>query len=132
VGRLEKKYFLQACPNHTLCFTSMALSAPDYEALRASIQRDAQDLRNRLEASGSSSDSPLQTMASPDSLTALGQSSDDDARSLSIEELCFSSAMSCFEGWLKLDPAIGPKTMAYVTKFITRTLEKTHNLKDIR
>jgi len=40
--------------------------------------------------------------------------------------------MSCFEGWLKLDPAIGPRTMAYVTKFITRTLEKTHNLKDVR
>jgi hypothetical protein len=40
--------------------------------------------------------------------------------------------MSCFEGWLKLDPAIGPRTMAYVTKFISRTLEKTHNLKDVR
>ncbi|KAK4453854.1 hypothetical protein QBC34DRAFT_290600 [Podospora aff. communis PSN243] len=71
-------------------------------------------------------------MASPDSLPALAQSSDDNPRSLTIEELCFSSGMSCFEGWLKLDPAIGPKTMAYVTKFITRTLEKTHNLKDVR
>ncbi|KAK0708358.1 hypothetical protein B0H67DRAFT_603356 [Lasiosphaeris hirsuta] len=57
---------------------------------------------------------------------------DDSRRPLSIEELCFSSAMSCFEGWLKLDPAIGPRTMTYVTKFITRTLEKTHNLKDVR
>ncbi|KAK4128507.1 hypothetical protein N657DRAFT_607968 [Parathielavia appendiculata] len=56
----------------------------------------------------------------------------DSRRSLSIEELCFTSAMSCFEGWLKLDPAIGPRTMAYVTKFISRTLEKTHNLKDVR
>jgi hypothetical protein len=53
-------------------------------------------------------------------------------RPLSIEELCFTSVMSCFEGWLKLDPAIGPRTMAYVTKFISRTLEKTHNLKDVR
>ena len=53
-------------------------------------------------------------------------------RPLSIEELCFISAMSCFEGWLKLDPAVGPRTMAYVTKFISRTLEKTHNLKDVR
>lgn len=53
-------------------------------------------------------------------------------RPSSIEELCFSSAISCFEGWLKLDPAIGPRTMAYVTKFISRTLEKTHNLKDVR
>ncbi|KAL1838699.1 hypothetical protein VTJ49DRAFT_2289 [Mycothermus thermophilus] len=53
-------------------------------------------------------------------------------RAMSIEELCFTSAMSCFEGWLKLDPAIGPRTMAYVTKFISRTLEKTHNLKDVR
>ncbi|KAK3350135.1 hypothetical protein B0T25DRAFT_505534 [Lasiosphaeria hispida] len=57
---------------------------------------------------------------------------DDSQHPLSIEELCFSSAMSCFEGWLKLDPAIGPRTMTYVTKFITRTLEKTHNLKDVR
>ncbi|KAK4043133.1 hypothetical protein C8A01DRAFT_43914 [Parachaetomium inaequale] len=56
----------------------------------------------------------------------------DSRRPLSIEELCFTSAMSCFEGWLKLDPAIGPRTMAYVTKFISRTLEKTHNLKDVR
>ncbi|KXX83452.1 hypothetical protein MMYC01_200031 [Madurella mycetomatis] len=53
-------------------------------------------------------------------------------RPLTIEELCFTSSMSCFEGWLKLDPAIGPRTMAYVTKFISRTLEKTHNLKDVR
>ncbi|KAL2018259.1 hypothetical protein VTK56DRAFT_1013 [Thermocarpiscus australiensis] len=53
-------------------------------------------------------------------------------RPLSIEELCFTSSMSCFEGWLKLDPAIGPRTMAYVTKFISRTLEKTHNLKEVR
>ncbi|KAL2255796.1 hypothetical protein VTK26DRAFT_2702 [Humicola hyalothermophila] len=56
----------------------------------------------------------------------------ESRRPLSIEELCFTSAMSCFEGWLKLDPAIGPRTMAYVTKFISRTLEKTHNLKDVR
>ncbi|KAL2161968.1 hypothetical protein VTH06DRAFT_7753 [Thermothelomyces fergusii] len=53
-------------------------------------------------------------------------------RPLTIEELCFTSAMSCFQGWLKFDPAIGPRTMAYVTKFISRTLEKTHNLKDVR
>jgi palmitoyltransferase len=53
-------------------------------------------------------------------------------RAMTIEELCFTSAMSCFEGWLKLDPAIGPRTMAYVTKFISRTLDKTHNLKDVR
>ncbi|KAK0629126.1 hypothetical protein B0T17DRAFT_177330 [Bombardia bombarda] len=57
---------------------------------------------------------------------------DEDRRPLTVEELCFSSAMSCFEAWLKLDPAIGPRTMAYVTKFISRTLEKTHNLKDVR
>jgi hypothetical protein len=56
----------------------------------------------------------------------------DQPRPPSIEELCFTSAMSCFEGWLKLDPAIGPRTMAYVTKFISRTLEKTQNLKDVR
>lgn len=63
---------------------------------------------------------------------AIAGAADSGGRPLSIEELCFTSAMSCFEGWLKLDPAIGPRTMAYVTKFISRTLEKTHNLKDVR
>ncbi|KAK4643615.1 hypothetical protein QC761_406650 [Podospora bellae-mahoneyi] len=53
-------------------------------------------------------------------------------RPLSIEEVCFTSAMTCFEGLLKLDPAIGTRTMFYVTKFISRTLEKTHALKDVR
>lgn len=55
-----------------------------------------------------------------------------EARPPTAEELCFSSAMSCFEGWLRLDPAIGPRTMAYVTKFIARTLEKTHGSRDAR
>ncbi|KAK5662057.1 hypothetical protein OQA88_10171 [Cercophora sp. LCS_1] len=51
---------------------------------------------------------------------------------LSIEELCFTSALSTFEGWLRLDPAIGPKTITMTTQFITKTLDKTHNLKDVR
>ncbi|KAK4166691.1 hypothetical protein QBC43DRAFT_232282 [Cladorrhinum sp. PSN259] len=55
-----------------------------------------------------------------------------ELRPVTIEELCFTSAMSCFEGWLKLDPAIGPRTMAYVTKFIQRTLDKTLESKDVR
>jgi hypothetical protein len=75
-------------------------------------------------------------MASLSSLESLAEfgapEATDSRRPLSVEELCFTSAMSCFEGWLKLDPAIGPRTMAYVTKFISRTLEKTHNLKDVR
>ena len=68
--------------------------------------------------------SPLDMMAD--------QSAVQGHRTLSVEELCFTSSMSCFEGWLKLDPAIGPRTMTYVTKFISRTLEKTHSLKDVR
>jgi len=55
-----------------------------------------------------------------------------EARPPSAEELCFTSAMSCFEGWLRLDPAIGPKTMGYVTKFITRTLERSHSSEETR
>lgn len=51
---------------------------------------------------------------------------------LQIEELCYTTALSTFEGWLRLDPAIGPKTITLTTKFITRTLDKTHNLKDVR
>ncbi|KAK3316179.1 hypothetical protein B0H66DRAFT_534442 [Apodospora peruviana] len=53
-------------------------------------------------------------------------------RPLGIEQLCFESAMTCFEGRLQFDPAIGPLTMKEVTNFISRTLEKTHNLKDVR
>ncbi|KAK0703305.1 hypothetical protein B0T26DRAFT_744233 [Lasiosphaeria miniovina] len=53
-------------------------------------------------------------------------------RPISIEELCFTTAMSCYEGRLKRDPAIGPQTMAMVAKFISRTLETTHNLRDVR
>lgn len=71
-------------------------------------------------------------MASPAPPPEMATPSTSGRRPLTIEELCFTSAMSCFEGWLKLDPAIGPRTMAYVTKFISRTLEKTHNLKDVR
>ncbi|KAJ4293726.1 hypothetical protein N0V88_005234 [Collariella sp. IMI 366227] len=56
----------------------------------------------------------------------------DSRRPLSVEELCFTSAMSCFEGWLKLDPAIGPRTMAYVTRFISKTLDKTQTHKEVR
>lgn len=93
-----------------------------YEALASSLKEHAEALRNHL-----GPEMPY-TAAPP----VKGAAEDGGSRPLSIEELCFSSAMSCFEGWLKLDPAIGPRTMAYVTKFITRTLEKTHNLKDVR
>ncbi|KAK3381379.1 hypothetical protein B0H63DRAFT_202101 [Podospora didyma] len=77
------------------------------------------------------------TFAAPDLDSSVSRrdaatAAEDGPRPLSIEELCFSSALSCFEGWLKLDPAIGHRTMNYVTKFITRTLEKTHNLKNVR
>ena len=40
--------------------------------------------------------------------------------------------MNLLEAYFQHDPAVGPRTMPYVTKFITRTLEKTHNLKDVR
>ncbi|KAH7630343.1 hypothetical protein B0T09DRAFT_147108 [Sordaria sp. MPI-SDFR-AT-0083] len=69
-------------------------------------------------------------MASP--TASEGAVAADHRPALTVEELCFASAMSCFEGWLKMDPAIGPRTMSYVTKFISRTLEKTHNLKEVR
>lgn len=69
----------------------------------------------------------METPAAPE-----GAAPADHRPALTVEELCFASAMSCFEGWLKMDPAIGPRTMSYVTKFISRTLEKTHNLKEVR
>jgi hypothetical protein len=69
----------------------------------------------------------MATPAAPEGAVAA-----DHRPALTVEELCFASAMSCFEGWLKMDPAIGPRTMSYVTKFISRTLEKTHNLKEVR
>ncbi|KAM7191563.1 hypothetical protein V8F33_008795 [Rhypophila sp. PSN 637] len=53
-------------------------------------------------------------------------------RAITIEELSFTSAMSLLEAYFQHDPAVGPRTMPYVTKFITRTLEKTHSLREVR
>ncbi|KAK4229348.1 hypothetical protein QBC38DRAFT_412643 [Podospora fimiseda] len=55
-----------------------------------------------------------------------------ERRPVSIEELCFTSAMSCYEGWLKLDPAIGPRTMQHIEKFFQRTFDKTLESKEVR
>lgn len=53
-------------------------------------------------------------------------------RNITVEELCFTSAMNLLEAYFQHDPAVGPRTMPYITKFITKTLEKTHSLKEVR
>ncbi|KAM7207482.1 hypothetical protein V8F20_002168 [Naviculisporaceae sp. PSN 640] len=53
-------------------------------------------------------------------------------RPYTTEELCFTTSMNFLEAYFQHDPAVGPRTMPYVTKFITRTLEKTHGLKEVR
>jgi len=114
-------------------------SSLDYEALTSSLQREAPELRDhfgdRLEnwnktMANTTMTAPPVTGSSGTTVTANVGS--DVRHTLTIEELCFTSALSCFEGYLKLDSGIGPKTMAHVTKLVTRTLEKTHHLKDVR
>lgn len=114
-------------------------SSLDYEALTSSLQREAPELRDhfgdRLENWKKTNPNP--TMTTPPAIgssgtTVAANGCSNVRHTLTIEELCFTSALSCFEGYLKLDSGIGPKTMAYVIKLVTRTLEKTHHLKDVR
>ena len=123
--KLQRKYpsVCSQKSTHHLAGPRQSISLPGLEGLRESIKRDAQGA-----TAGSHS-----TMATPVvPLAPNGQPAEGGSRVLTVEELCFTSAMSCFEGWLKLDPAIGPRTMKYVTQFITKTLEKSHNLKEVR
>lgn len=114
-------------------------SSLDYEALTSSLQCEAPELRDhfgdRLENWKKTNHNS--TMTTPPAIgssgtTVAANGGSDVRHTLTIEELCFTSALSCFEGYLKLDSGIGPKTMAYVIKLVTRTLEKTHHLKDVR
>lgn len=50
----------------------------------------------------------------------------------SIEERCFSAALLCLEGHHAEKPSMGPKTHAKVHAMISKTLEKTHNFKEVR
>jgi palmitoyltransferase len=52
---------------------------------------------------------------------------------VSIEEACFQAALISLEGhYTDSPPMPGPKTQARVTAMVSRTLEKTHTLKDVR
>ena len=107
----------------------------DYEALASSLQREGNST-NLLQGNPPNI-SDLSTMGTPSVAGSSGVAAAAAGGAamhhvLTTEELCFSSALTCFEGYLKLDSGIGPKTMAYVTKLVTRTLEKTHHLKDVR
>ena len=124
-GNCERKYPAVCSQKYThhLAGPRQSISLPGLKGLCESIKRDAQGA-----TAGSHS-----TMATPVvPLAPNGQPAEGGSRVLTVEELCFTSAMSCFEGWLKLDPAIGLRTMKYVTQFITKTLEKSHNLKEVR
>lgn len=50
----------------------------------------------------------------------------------SIEERCFTAALICLEGHYTDSPPMGPKTRAKVISTVSRTLDKTHALKDVR
>lgn len=50
----------------------------------------------------------------------------------SIEERTFGAALICLEGHYTGEPIMGPLSMSKVLLAITRTMEKTHTLKDVR
>jgi hypothetical protein len=50
----------------------------------------------------------------------------------SIEERIFSAALICLEGHYNQAPVMGQQSMAKVTSIVSKTLEKTHTLKDVR
>jgi len=53
-------------------------------------------------------------------------------RKETIEERCFSAALICLEAHCAAMPSMGALTMAKVTSMISKTLEKTHNFKEVR
>lgn len=50
----------------------------------------------------------------------------------SIEERCFAAGLICLEGHYNDSPLMGPQTNAKVVSMISKTLEKTHALKEVR
>ena len=50
----------------------------------------------------------------------------------SIEERAFGAGLICLEGHYLGMPTMGPLSMNKVINVITRTMEKTHTLKDVR
>ncbi|KAJ2905634.1 copper transport 86 [Zalerion maritima] len=49
-----------------------------------------------------------------------------------IEEVCFESALLCLEGHFTNSPPMGPLTGGKVVKVVNKTLDRTHQYKDIR
>jgi palmitoyltransferase len=49
-----------------------------------------------------------------------------------IEERAFAVALICLVYHYQESPVMGPLTAAKVQSTVSRTLEKTHNLKDVR
>lgn len=60
------------------------------------------------------------------------QTADGAASDETIEERCFSAALTCLEGHFTQSPPMGPLTTARVNAIISRTLEKTHTLRKVR
>ncbi|KAI1498799.1 hypothetical protein F5X99DRAFT_311429 [Biscogniauxia marginata] len=50
----------------------------------------------------------------------------------SIEERTFAAALICLEGHYTQSPVMGPQSISKVISIISKTLEKTHTLKDVR
>ena len=50
----------------------------------------------------------------------------------SIEERIFSAALICLEGHYMQSPIMGPQSIAKVMSIVSKTLEKTHTIKDVR
>jgi palmitoyltransferase len=67
---------------------------------------------------------------SPQSGSGLSQGL--ERRKESIEERCFAGALICLEAQYGNMPTMGPLTNAKINSMISKTLEKTHNFKDVR
>ncbi|KAH7040254.1 uncharacterized protein B0I36DRAFT_379271 [Microdochium trichocladiopsis] len=68
-------------------------------------------------------------------MAALGEQDLDPAhlwKNDSIEERIFSAALICLEAHYLQSPVMGAQSMTKVLTIITKTLEKTHTLKDVR
>lgn len=49
-----------------------------------------------------------------------------------IEERCFSAALICLEGHFTQSPPMGPQTAMKVNSIVSKTLEKTHTIRQAR
>ncbi len=100
----------------------------------ASNRRTLTDSQGTLQARTSK----MAELDPKEAMTRLQEFAEDEAAQAvdgtdeTIEERCFSAALTCLEGHFTQSPPMGPLTTARVNAIISRTLEKTHTLRKVR